>query len=124
MDMNNPNHRKVAKYTNTLNGRIRELLKGVKRNSKIRGQEYSITYDDILNLWNNQKGLCYYTKWPMTTKTGDITLVSIERKNIDLGYTLENTVLVCWCVNRAKSTMLFEDFYRMCLAVAAEVRAH
>ena len=54
-------------------------------------------------LWQKQKGRCYYTNIPMSTNKKDVlTLVSVDRKNSDLGYTLDNIVLCCYSVNSFK----------------------
>ena len=111
---------RIIKYTNTFNGRLKSLLKGAKASARNRGQEFSITYDDLLDLWNAQNGKCIYTGWTMTTTTHDLTLVSIERKDNAIGYTKENILLVCWCVNRARATMEKQDFLAMCKAITLQ----
>ena len=112
--MNKTTAERVAKYTNTFHGRLKTLLKGAKSSAKKRDQEFSITYADLVEIWQKQKGKCIYTGWDMTTETNDLTLVSIERVVNDIGYTPENCVLSCWCVNRAKSTLDKETFIKMC----------
>lgn len=109
---------RIIDYTNTHKGRLKTLLKGAKASAKNRQQEFKITYDDLLNLWNSQGGKCLYTGWTMTTRTKDLTLVSIERKDNSIGYTKDNVVLICWCVNRAKSTMGKKEFLEMICAIA------
>lgn len=109
---------RIIDYTNTHKGRLKSLLKGAKASARNRHQEFSITFEDLERLWNVQNGKCLYTGWTMTTKTKDLTLVSIERKDNSIGYTADNVVLVCWCVNRAKATMSKQDFIDMVKAIA------
>ena len=109
---------RIIDYTNTHRGRLMSLLKGAKASSKNRRQEFALTFEDLERLWQAQNGKCLYTGWTMTTKTKDLTLVSIERKDNAIGYTAENVVLVCWCVNRAKATMSKQDFLDMVKAIA------
>jgi hypothetical protein len=113
-----PTPERIKKYTNTKHGRFKELLKGAKKSAGDRNQEFSITYDYLKEQWENQQGLCLYTGWEMTTKTNDLTLVSIERKDNQKGYIPGNVVLVCWCVNRARARMSIKDFVSMCEAVS------
>jgi hypothetical protein len=112
-----PTKDRVKKYTNTLHGRFKELLKGAKHNSKRRNESFELSYEDLEIMYNQQNGLCVYTNWKMSTVTNDPKLMSVERKDSSKPYSKENVVLVCWCVNRAKNTMLFEDFLEMCKAV-------
>jgi hypothetical protein len=110
-------YERVQKYTNTLNGRLRTLLKGARKSAKDRRQGFSICFEDIQKQWDKQKGVCLYTGWEMTTCTNDLALVSIERLDNAKGYFPENIILVCWCVNRARARMTKEDFVSMCNAV-------
>jgi hypothetical protein len=112
-----PNRERVKKYTNTLHGRFKELLKGAKFNSKKRNEKFELSYDDLQAKWNEQDGLCLYTNWKMSTITNDPKLVSVERKDNSKPYSKENVILVCWCANRAKNIMVFGQFLEMCQAI-------
>ena len=54
----------------------------------------------------------------MSLEAGRLDTVSIERIDSKIGYTPENTILVCQAVNRMKSDFTFEQFYEMCADVA------
>ena len=60
----------------------------------------NMDYTVLLNLWNKQKGLCYYTNIPMQL-TNEIVpeLVSIDRIDSLKGYTEDNIVLCCYIIN-------------------------
>ena len=109
---------RVLKHTNTLKGRLNRLVIGARASSKAKKYDFSITLNDLFELWEKQNGLCSYTNWPMSTITHDPYLVSIDRINSDKGYILSNIQLTCWQVNRAKSFMSNSDFFAMCQAVA------
>lgn len=47
--------------------------------------------------------------------------VSVERIDSSLGYTKENTVLVCNAINRMKSNFEAELFYEMCKGVVGHL---
>ena len=52
---------------------VERTLKRLTTNSRSKAirdnKEFSITYQDLMDLWNSQKGLCYYSKQPMTVMT-------------------------------------------------------
>ena len=89
-------------YYNTLHGAMRVLLgtakATAKKRSKIPGREqagiFEISFEDIKNLWKNQKGLCYYSYIPMNYDKHEWK-ISLERKNTTLGYINSNIVLCC-----------------------------
>ena len=105
-------------YVNTKQGRFRSLVRGAKASANKRGQVFALTYEDICLLWIEQKGKCAYTGWDMDTITGSNTVVSIERIDNTLGYLTGNCILVCWCANRARSTLDFTFFKEMCKAIS------
>jgi hypothetical protein len=53
----------------------------------------------------------------MTTAPNEYTSVSVERIDSSVGYTAENTILVCNVINRMKSDLPGEVFFDMCRAV-------
>jgi len=105
---------------------------GKERHSKTKEEKrrVSITSKELLVIWERQKGLCYYTGWPMThhhlrivNSTHDsrnATNVSLDRLANEKGYTLNNTVLCCAFANRAKSWTTHAQFVQMCKDVAAK----
>jgi hypothetical protein len=88
-------------YIKTLNGYFVKLLAAAKGDAKkrtVKGRVdagiFDITVDDLNDLWNNQKGLCYYSKLPMNYDKNEWK-VSLERLNNKMGYTRDNICLVC-----------------------------
>lgn len=53
----------------------------------------------LMNKWDTQKGLCYFSNIPMEHKTNTEWKASIERLNNDKGYIESNVVLVCYEFN-------------------------
>lgn len=91
---------------------LKSLLSTTKLGSKKRNFEYSIDIEFILNQWDKQQGLCYYTKVPMlyTSCKKDPFQVSIDRIDSSKGYTPENTVLCCQSINYMKNDYPLEKF--------------
>jgi hypothetical protein len=69
-------------------------------------------------MWRDQYRLCAYSGIEMTTLPAKLTSVSVERIDNKVGYTRENTVLVCNGVNRMKSDMEPEEFFNFCKSVS------
>lgn len=112
------NARSRAKLESTIQGRATVFLRNAKNSAVKRNQEFSLTVADIEACWSDQNGICAYSGRPMTLKTGELNTVSIERIDSAVGYTPENTVLVCQAINRMKSDFSFTEFYDMCRDVA------
>jgi hypothetical protein len=53
----------------------------------------------------------------MTLESSKFNTVSIERIDSKIGYTKDNTILVCGSINRMKSDFGFEEFYNLCKSV-------
>lgn len=84
-------------YRATLNGCITQLLSDAKSRCRKRSGEaaqFELGRKEIENMWEKQQGLCYYSNIPMTFK--DSWKVSLERLDQNLGYTKDNTVLICF----------------------------
>ncbi len=89
-------------YHNTFEGFFQQLLKSAKGDAKKRlakGRSAAgvctLTKDDLLDMWRQQKGCCYYSKLPMTARPKSQWQCSLERLDPDGGYTVDNCVLCC-----------------------------
>jgi hypothetical protein len=87
-------------HTETLRGRIFSLIQHAKGATKIRKkvremEACTLTFDELLNIYETQKGRCYYSNIPMKLKLNSSWRISLERTNVNLGYTKENCVLIC-----------------------------
>jgi len=107
-----------AKANSKIETRARVFLLNAKRAAIKRNNEFNLTVDDIVNCWNNQYQICAYSGIEMTLEAGQLNTVSIERINSDIGYTKDNTILVCQAINRMKSDFKYDDFYNLCASVA------
>jgi hypothetical protein len=106
------------KQNATIEGRARVFLLNAKRSAAKRNQEFSLTIKDIADFWHEQQQICAYTGREMTLLPSQLNTVSIERIDSKIGYTKENTILVCQAINRMKSDFEFDDFYEFCKDVA------
>ena len=106
------------KQNSTIEGRAVVFLRNSKKNSIKRGHEFDLNVSDIVSFWDKQMGLCAYTGRQMSLDAGNLDTVSIERIDSKIGYTKENTILVCQAINRMKSDFAYEDFFNLCRDVA------
>lgn len=89
-------------YRDTYSGYLNNLLYNAKINAqkrKVRGRlaagYFNITINDLVELWDKQKGLCYYSHIPICTTNCSNWQASIERLDDENGYIRENIVLCC-----------------------------
>lgn len=90
------------KYSNELRGFFVHIINRCKQTAKKRYNKgrniagiCNITIDDLLEQFEIQKGLCYYTNKQLITKKCSSFQCSIERLNNNLGYIKNNFVFVC-----------------------------
>ena len=112
------NSRSRQKQNSTIQGRAGVFLRNAKKSAVKRGQVFALTVADIVACWNDQGAVCAYSGRPMTLEAGMLNTASIERIDSAVGYTPDNTILVCQAINRMKSDFAFEDFYALCADVA------
>lgn len=102
--------------------RLSQIARHARTSAKKRGQACTIILADVIALWDRQQGLCAYTGWQMDFTTRSEQLVSIERIDNNIGYTPDNILLVCWCVNRARGGMTQQRFFEMCKSVVGRLQ--
>lgn len=107
---------------------LRVIFKLAKRRATKLNREFSITLDDVLQIFKVQDGKCAYTGWPLDIsrnqtgrKVGHETRIkhaSLDRLDNTKGYVLGNVQMVCARVNLMKSTLNEHEFIGLCKAVA------
>jgi hypothetical protein len=99
---------------------VRDYL-GYLRGKAIRRGGVCVTLDELVEIWDAQRGRCALTDWEMTMKLGSgviPTNCSIDRIDSSRGYEIDNVQLVCRAVNIAKSNLTPELFIMLCSAIA------
>jgi hypothetical protein len=105
------------KINSTIEGRAKVFLQNAKKSSLKRQNEFELEIADIVEMWNLQLQICAYSGKIMSLEHGKENTVSIERIDSKIGYTKNNTILVCNSINRMKSNFNFEEFFEMCKSV-------
>lgn len=98
---------RVLKYQ-TSDGYWVIMLNNAKNHSKSRKEKgrieagiCNLTITDLENKWNIQNGECYYSDIKISKERHSDWSCSLERLNNSLGYTINNTVLICQEFNTA-----------------------
>lgn len=101
------------KNVNTLHGFLNKLLITSRSTAKKRCNNgrttagiHTITFNNILDLWNCQQGLCYYSGMSLNHIVHSDWNVSLERIDPTQGYTIDNIVLVAQEFNSASQWSL------------------
>jgi hypothetical protein len=72
---------------------------------------FDLTFDELVNIYRSQKGLCAYSGLPL--KFGNSTEInwkmSLERIDTKLGYTKDNVCLICYEYNTGDKRILYND---------------
>ena len=112
------NKKSRNKLNSTIQGRASVFLKNAQRSAKSRKQEFNLTIENIVDCWEKQQHVCAYSGRTMTLEAAKLNTVSIERIDSKIGYTPENTILVCQAINRMKSDFAYDQFYYLCRDIA------
>jgi hypothetical protein len=91
-----------------------ERIKAIKQRSRNWKLPYDIDKEFLEKKFDEQRGLCFYSKVPMTKEVGKMNTASVDRIQSSEGYTKGNVVLCCDIVNTMKNSMSYETFYDMC----------
>ena len=93
---------------NVLCGLNQKIIDSRKRARKMNF-DYDITLSDLLELWIQQQGRCAVTGVVMSFESGDLQnknayACSVDRRDNEQGYTVDNVRLLTHWANNAKST--------------------
>lgn len=89
-------------------------------------KEISLTENDLLKIYENQKGRCYWSNIFMDTGYNLISkhplAISVDRLDNKLGYTTENVVLTLRLFNLGRSDFSSKDFSRLVAHLKEEMK--
>jgi hypothetical protein len=107
----------LRKIINPLEFYFREKISRLRSNAKTRRKEFNLTWNDLLERYNKQNGLCYYTNIKMSltysVKSEKICppkQLSVDRLDNKKGYDKDNIVLCLFCINNFKGEMSINEF--------------
>jgi hypothetical protein len=104
------------KKENNLTHQLRSRASEITRRAKMKNIPCDKhLFQILMDLYKDQKGLCYYTKLPMATHgyhVDDPLCFVVDRCDPKLGYVKSNIVFCCNCINRIKSSYTFDQVKR------------
>lgn len=81
-----------------------------RQDGKTRGT-FTLTKHDVKEMWETQNGRCGISGLPMKLAVKQRDMVSIERIDMNKGYTRENCMLICLMFNATKQITREKLFY-------------
>jgi hypothetical protein len=99
------------------------LLYTIKSGARNRKLLLDIKVDDLMEIYNQQKELCFYTgvKMIIERKSNSPYQASIDRKDSSIGYIKENIVFCCQSINFAKNRFSVEDFNNFLINISLSI---
>lgn len=94
----------------TLKMVLNHKLRYAKNTCQKMKRDFSIDAEHLMEIYDKQKGLCYYSNLPMHDKLCSPWTVSIDRVDSNAGYTAGNIVLCCAIINSMKLDLTVEEF--------------
>ena len=91
---------------------LTDKMAHIKRMCKKKDIEFGIDLDFLDEIWNRQRGRCALTGVEMSHQNNDLLSVRVNRKDDNLGYTKNNTQLICDGVKRLKKGGTNDDVIR------------
>ena len=111
---------KCLSYPNIMFGRA---VANARTRANKKGIPFSITRKDVMDMFEEQKGLCYYSGLPMNVvksdakKFHDPFKMSLDCMDPAKGYVKGNVVWCAYCVNALKLKMSEDDMVGICRAI-------
>jgi hypothetical protein len=107
---------------------FRWYIKNIIKNSKKRKQNYDIDLAYLNELWEQQKGICPFTKQKLELRTHNYALIenrpyqaSLDRIDNNIGYIKGNVRFVALIFNYARNNFSDEQVIDFCKQVASNV---
>jgi len=98
------------RYQRQGGGSLLSVFNTTRRFAPRRGLDFTLTFDEVQEMWDSQGGLCWYSGVPMTTDVGDPLKVTLDRLDSSSDYTRENVVLCSIVANLMKKDMTVDTF--------------
>jgi hypothetical protein len=88
-------------------------VESAKHRSLKDGISFELTDDIIKEKILQQGGVCYISKQPLSYQQNNWNTLSLDRLDSNLGYTIENTVVVTKFVNISKNNLPLDEYLKM-----------
>jgi hypothetical protein len=88
-------------------------VESAKHRSKRHNLVFELTDDIVKNKIDTQGGVCYISKQPLSYKENDWNSISLDRLDSNLGYTVDNTIVVTKFVNISKNNLSLDEYINL-----------
>lgn len=112
--------KRQKQYRSTIVGKCKSLVHAAKQRSNKSNLCFELTHEIVYVMMVAQNMKCAQTGVDFTLDTSGtnsrirkLTAPSLDRKNNNEGYTIENTQIVCWFYNAAKGTHSDCDVWKL-----------
>lgn len=93
---------------------INVMVANAKNRATRKGIPFNLTPEDVVEIFNDQGGLCYWFHVPMQWRDDvgprNPMIPTIDRTDNARGYVRSNCVLACWGANAAKGSCDLESW--------------
>lgn len=89
---------------------IKQILRSINNRTKKSKLNVDIDITFLINLFNQQDGICPYSGRKMKFDINSQERLSLDRKDSNKGYTKDNVVWCCWQANNIKQDLNEIDF--------------
>jgi len=97
---------------------VQKMVSNARHRARRKGIEFDLTVQDVLDMFQEQDGKCYWFRVPMQWRDPDEGprnpfIPTLDRADNRRGYTRGNCVLACWGANAAKGScdlLVWEEF--------------
>jgi len=100
---------------------IKVRVLAAKHRSIKKNIPFEINEEIINEKYILQDGKCFISKQPLVLKENDWYGLSLDRLDSNLGYTIENTILVTKFVNTSKNNLSYDDYIKLLKEVCINV---
>lgn len=110
---------KYEKCSCNFRDNFQRLLLQAKRNAEKRSLKFTVTLDDVKNVWQRQRGICALSGRLLLIDSRDgLTTASLDRIDSDKGYTRQNIQWIDKDINTMKSNFDIKYFVHTCKEIA------
>lgn len=118
---NSINQARKLSYRKNPHQFIRSRLTSYSNRARLEKCEYNLTSEALINQWDTQGGLCFYTEAPISFelvggsgKAPHNSTPSLDRLDPSKGYVIGNVVWCAYAINRMKNEFTYDEFILMC----------
>lgn len=103
------------------NNIIKVRVLAAKHRSIKKNIPFEITEEIVSQKLEEQKGKCYISKQKLSFEENDWYGLSLDRLDSNIGYTIDNTILVTKFVNTSKNMLSYDEYIKLLKEVCDNV---